>query len=147
MAAIDIPPIEFPGWKRWANRELPSRNFDVPAGFGLLGIYLLATSDVDDKSATGTDRYLDEAVIYIGMSAHIEQRLERSHKAVNAYKQQSGDLAAQDLRFTVWHSGATRGAYERKAPVVEAATIAVYERVLLLKYAEEFGRLPRFNGL
>jgi hypothetical protein len=147
MAAIEIPAIEFPQWRRWAHRERPSWDLDTPVGFGQLGIYMLATSDVGDDSAIGADRYLAEAVIYIGMSAHVEQRLERSHESVKAYKQQSGDLAADNLRFTVWHSGATKGPYERKAPVVEAATIAVYERVLLLKYAEKFGRLPRFNGL
>ncbi|MCR4467942.1 hypothetical protein [Burkholderia sp. SCN-KJ] len=147
MDAIEIPAIEFPQWMRWAHRERPSRDFDVPVGFGLLGIYMLATSEVDAGSTAGGDRYLDEAVIYIGMSAHVEQRLEQSHEAVKAYKQQSGDLAASNLRFTIWHSGATKGPYERKVPAVEAATIAVYERVLLLKYAEKFGRLPRFNGL
>lgn len=107
MAAIEIPAIEFPQWKRWAHRERPSRDF-LPVGFGLLGIYVLATSDVDDDSAIGADRYLDEAVVYIGMSANVERRLERSHAAVRAYKQQSGDLAADNLRFTVWHSGATK---------------------------------------
>jgi hypothetical protein len=147
MAAIEIPVIEFAQWKRWAHRQRPSREFDVPIGFGLLGIYILATSAVDVESSIGADKYLDEAVIYIGMSAHVEQRLERSHEAVKAYKRQSGDLATNNLRFTVWHSGATKGPHERKGPVVQAATIAIYERVLLLKYAEKFGRLPRFNGL
>ncbi|KVC70607.1 hypothetical protein [Burkholderia ubonensis] len=84
MAAIEIPAIEFPQWRRWAHRERSSRNSDVPVSFGLLGIYMLATSDVDAESAIGADRYLDEAVIYIGMSAHVEQRLERSHEAVRA---------------------------------------------------------------
>lgn len=147
MATIEIPVIEFPQWSQWAHRERPSQNFDVPVGFGLLGIYLLATSDVDTVSVVGIDRYLDEAVIYIGMSKHVEQRLEGSHDAVKAYKQESGDLGAKHLRFTVWHSGATKGPYERKGSAVAAATIAMYERVLLLKYAETFGRLPRFNGL
>ncbi|NPT37403.1 hypothetical protein [Paraburkholderia xenovorans] len=147
MAAIEIPEIKFPQWRRWANRERPSQDFDVPVGFGLFGIYMLATSEVDAGLSPEADRYLDEAVIYIGMSGHVEQRLERSHDAVKAYKQQSGDLAAGNLRFTIWHSGATKGPYERKGPVVAAATIAVYERVLLLKYADKFVRLPRFNGL
>jgi hypothetical protein len=147
MATIEIPAIKFPQWKRWANRERPSQDFDVPVDFGLLGIYLLATSEVDAGLPPEADRYLDEAVIYIGMSDHVERRLEQSHDAVKAYKKQSGDLAAGNLRFTIWHSGAAKGPYERKGPVVAAATIAVYERVLLLKYTEKFGRLPRFNRL
>jgi hypothetical protein len=147
MATIEIPAIEFPQWKRWANRERPSLDFDVPVGFGLLGIYMLATSEVDIGSSPAAAKYLDEAVIYIGMSDHVERRLERSHDAVTEYKKQSGDLAAGNLRFTIWHSGASKGPYERKGPVVAAATIAVYERVLLLEYAKKFGRLPRFNRL
>ncbi|SAK70302.1 hypothetical protein AWB82_04209 [Caballeronia glebae] len=147
MATIEISAIEFPHWKKWANRERPSRNFDVPVGFGLLGIYVLATSEVDAGLSAEADRDLNEAVIYIGMSEHVERRLEQRHDAVDAYKQQSGDIAAENLRFTIWHSGAAKGQYERKAPVVAAATIAVYERVLLRQYAEKFGRLPRFNKL
>ncbi|MGF6575082.1 hypothetical protein ABH945_007211 [Paraburkholderia sp. GAS333] len=147
MSTIEIPAIEFPKWKRWADRERPSQDFDVPVGFGLLGIYMLATSDVDGESSLEPDNYLNQAVIYIGMSEHVEQRLERSHDAVTAYKKQTGDLAASDLRFTIWHSSAAKGQYEQKGPVVSAATIAVYERVLLLKYAEKYGRLPRFNSL
>lgn len=108
---------------------------------------MLATSDVDGGSSLAGDKYLDESVIYIGMSDHVERRLEQSHNAVKAYKKQSGDLATSNLRFTIWYSGASKGPYERKGPVVAAATIAVYERVLLLKYAEKFGRLPRFNKL
>jgi hypothetical protein len=146
MTTIEFPAIHFPEWKRWAHRERPSTDLDVPVGFGLLGIYLLATSDIDAVSVAGADRYLDEAVIYIGMSTHVERRLERSHKAVMAYKQQSGDIVANNLRFTVWHSGGTKGPFEQKGSVVEAAAIAVYERVLLLRYAEKFGRLPRLNG-
>ncbi|AOI68114.1 hypothetical protein WI29_11980 [Burkholderia ubonensis] len=51
-----------------------------------MGIYMLATSNVNAESAIGADRYLDEAVIYIGMSALVEQRLERSHEAFRTPK-------------------------------------------------------------
>ncbi|KIG11206.1 hypothetical protein BurMR1_1866 [Burkholderia sp. MR1] len=147
MATIEIPAIGFPRWKKWANRERQSRDLDVPAGFGLLGIYVLATREVDACLLSETDRHLNEAVIYIGMSDHVERRLEEKHDAVKAYKQQYGDIAAENLRFAIWHSGAAKGQHERKGPVVGAARIAVYERVLLLQYAEKFGRLPRFNKL
>ena len=51
-----------------------------------------------------------------------------------------------NLRFSVWYSGTTKGPSELKGPIVTAATIAVYERVLLLAYVEVFGRLPLLVG-
>jgi hypothetical protein len=119
----------------------------MPIVFGLLGIYLLATSDVDAQAETAENRFLDEAVVYIGMLTHVEQRLERPHKAVSAYRLQTGDASANNLRFSIRHSGCCKWQYARKGPVVAAATIAVYERVLLLAYAEKYGRLPLFNRL
>ncbi len=147
MANLEVPPLLFTEWHRWIARSRPSQNLDVPPEFGILGLYLLARSDAEAFPAElGTDeRHLHSQVVYIGMSTHVEQRLERTHAGVRRYREHFEDSRCKNLWFSVWHSDISNWHLEKPAGVVARATIALYERALLLAYAKKHGRLPLLN--
>lgn len=146
MAALDIPIFAFSKWWRWRSRSRTSQDLDVPANFGLLGLYLLAMSESDLSSqASKGESHLQEQVIYIGMSTHVDQRLERTHLGVRRYRKVYGDNQCLKLSFSTWHSEATNSNLQRPAGVVACSEVALYERVLLLAYARQHGRLPVLN--
>ena len=143
-----VPEISFDAWKKWRDRDRPSAELDgVPSHFGLMGLYLLATAEVDEPSdASAQLVHLHPAVIYIGMSAHVDRRLERWHGAVGAYRRDTGDRMCRHLRYALWQSGWTNSRQREEFPVAWA-TVALYERALLLSFARAHGRLPLLNRM
>lgn len=140
-----VPNLPFGPWHAWHNRDRPSVELDgVPSAFGCLGLYLLATSEVDDDKAAVPEKHLHPAVIYIGMSTHVDRRLERDHSGVRAYRKEEVDRACHRLRYSVWRSEWTMYA-GHGGPAVELAALALYERALLYDFARVHGRLPRLN--
>ena len=106
---------------------------DVPVGFGLLGLYLLAMSESElSTQASKGEQHLQEETVYIGMSTHVEQRLERTHLGVVRYRKLCGDSQRKNLWFSIWHSGASNWGLRQPSGVVACAKVAVYERALLL---------------
>jgi hypothetical protein len=141
--------IAFGRWKRWHLRDRPSQNLEVPVKFGILGLYILATADVDEiTDAYYAKQYLHSSVLYIGMSRHVDTRLERTHKAVNRYRAMFNDNECKNLRYAIWYSSWTSHGYRvanDSQSVVANAKLALFERALLLSYAQMHGRLPLFN--
>nr|WKF58243.1 hypothetical protein HUO10_002741 [Paraburkholderia busanensis] len=147
ITRMDIPQIIFDDWSRWNDRGRPSHEIDdVPSDFGCLGLYLLATSDVDSHTGAGSAKHLHPGVLYIGMSTHVDRRLERYHSAVRAYRREQDDRTCQRLRFSAWRSEWSMYARPGIAkPVVEIAALKLYERALLYEFARKYGRLPPLN--
>lgn len=147
MASIEVPNIYFGGWQRWRARSRPSQDFDVPADFGCLGLYLFATTETDLSAVENSkERHLEEHVVYIGMSTHVEQRLERTHHAIVKYREQFNDDKCNNLWFAIWHSDWTNREHNISRKTVALASIALYERALLLAYATKYGRFPACNA-
>lgn len=146
MVNIEVPRIIFGEWRKWRTRFRPSQDMDVPTNFGILGLYLLAAHETEiapDESPE--ERHLNERVVYIGLSAHVEQRLERTHHAVAKYREDFADTKWTNLWFTVWHSDWNNREHDTSRKTVALASIALYERALLLAYAKKHGRLPALN--
>lgn len=146
MTSIAVPNFGFTEWRRWSTRARPSQDFDVPRSFGILGLYLLAVSESDLSATAGTaDQYLQQHVIYIGKSTHVEQRLERTHQAVARYRTQFDDNKCKSLWFSVWHSGWSNMQHDISREAIALASIALYERALILDFVQKNGRLPVLN--
>lgn len=147
MANLEVPPLLFTEWQRWRARTRPSQDLEVPPEFGILGLYLLAVSDAEVLPAElgAGERHLQSQVVYIGMSTHVERRLERTHAGVRQYCEHFEDSNCKNLWFSVWHSDISNWHLKKPAGVVACATIALYERALLLTYAKKHGRLPVLN--
>jgi hypothetical protein len=147
MAQLVVPDLPFGLWRAWRDRDRPSVELDgVPSDFGCLGLYLLATSEVDDDTAAVQGKRLHPAVVYIGMSTHVDRRLERDHNGVRAYRKEEVGRACQRLRYSAWRSAWTMYAGRgTPASAVEMAALAFYERALLYDFARVHGRLPRLN--
>jgi hypothetical protein len=144
---IEMPSPDFSGWKSWNLRYRPSEDFDVPQDFGILGLYILAnieTGAVPADSAAG-ERHLQPSVVYIGMSTHVERRLERTHKGVAAYRKQFNDVKCERLWYSTWHSPWNNSGPLTAQRAIERATIALYERFLLLEFAKKHSALPELN--
>ena len=92
-----------------------------------------------------TVRHLQPQVVYIGMSTHVERRLERNHAGVARYRKHFEDPKCKNLWVSIWHSDTTNWDLGKPAGVVGCATIALYERALLLAYALKHLRLPVLN--
>ncbi len=147
MPTVDIPTIVFSEWQRWRARSRPSQEFDVPADFGILGLYVLAAADSTLVEQPAEERYLQASVLYIGMSTHVEQRLASTHKAVSTYRTEFNDQECSKLWFASWHSDWNNRELRKPHGAVALATIALYERFLLLSYARKHGRLPHLNRM
>jgi hypothetical protein len=119
----------------------------VSLEFGILGLYLLAEADVKPSSGHALKAgELPEEVVYIGMSRHIDRRLEKTHHAVTRYtKSENAELSR--LWFATWQSEWTNFGLKRKGGLVGLATLALYERALILLYAKKYGRLPKLNRM
>src|SRR5205807_6869406 len=111
----------------------------------LLGLYLLAAADQDPNVGDTKKEYLKSEVVYIGMSTNVDQRLERTHKAVARYCRNYTDPGGQRLWFSLWQPGWTNRERSSARRAVRLASIALYERVLLLAFATEHGFLPVLN--
>lgn len=146
---IECPNLIFSEWRRWSSRPRPSQSLDVPPEFGILGLYLLAGLDETNSSpsSNNADIYLQSEVVYIGMSTHVEQRLERTHSGVAQYRKHFNDSRCNNLWFSTWHSDVTNWSLRtrEKESIIAYTTVALYERALLLEYAKKYGRLPILN--
>ena len=144
---IESPPnFEFGAWQKWAKRDRPSQDFDVPRDFGFYGLYLLSTGELDSSPAeTDPNRHLQAHVLYIGKSTQVEQRLERSHKAVANYRERFEDKQFSRLWFSTWHSGWNSGEHDASRKAINLASMAFYERAAILEYVRTHGRLPILN--
>ena len=143
---FEVPHLAFAKWRKWIARPRPSHDMDVPSEFGMLGLYMLACSDTTPPgNSTSPDTAdLPEEVIYIGMSRHVDRRLESSHNAVARYKKKYADEPCSGLWFSSWSSEWSSWSSKTCGPV-ERATLVFYERALILAYAKRFGRLPALN--
>ena len=141
MPQLDLPQFTFSQWERWRSRPRPSQVFDVPAEFGIRGLYLLANSESAPIAEDYADeKYLHPQVIYIGESSHVDQRLERTHNAVRRYREANGDANCDKLWFSVWRSQWTN--WDR---ALAGASLALYERALLLAYVKRHEKYPALN--
>lgn len=136
------PIVSFSKWRKWAYRARLKDQYDVPEDFGILGVYLLAISspkiDVTDQ--------IPHEIIYIGMSSHVTKRLDRSHKAVRAYRADSGDDYAEHLLYAEWLSEWTnRGS--KSVLNVHLAYMHFVERKLIWLYASKYNQIPKYNAL
>lgn len=143
MSLIEIPYLLFDDCRKWSSRPRPSQDFDVPLGFGILGLYVLAASAEEPPPLSTAD--LPKEVVYIGMSRHVDRRLERSHNGVSLYKSTYSDAACTSLWFSVWRSEWSSGAHRFGVDPIALATVAVYERAVILAYARKHGELPALN--
>ena len=134
--------MRFELWRHWNLRTRTSNSFEVPPTFGTLGIYLFANSEVDSANTSASvARHLHPAVLYIGKSDHVERRLEKTHKGVEAYRKEFDDPHCSGLRFSTWYSPWTN----TEISVIGKATVALCERLLLLEYVTRYGRYPKLN--
>ena len=147
MPTVEIPTIAFSEWRRWYARSRPSREFDVPADFGILGLYVLAAADLILVEQPAEERFLQTDVLYIGMSTHVEQRLAYTHKAVSTYRTEFNDQQCSKLWFSSRHSDWNNRDLRKPHGAVALATVALYERFLLLSYAGKHGQFPRLNRM
>ena len=136
----------FDPWRRWRLRERLSDELDVPREFGILGLYLLATSEVCVSNHAHSDLlHINSNVIYIGMSKHVTQRLEKHHGAVHRYRQETDDTTAEYLMYSQWMSPWTTYRVADPKSSRYFAYVRYLERKLIWEYARDFDRLPRFN--
>lgn len=135
--------ISFDDWKPWDLRLKLSEEFDVPEEFGIYGIYLVAEFETAPEVRKITPISIPEEVIYIGMSSHVDRRLEKSHSAIRKYMEESGDSNCEKLWFGRAQSSWTNSQLEGQA--VATAYMAYYERALILEYTRSYGKFPRFN--
>lgn len=146
MHLMNIQKLQFGAWRKWRERPRPSQDRDVPPDFGILGIYILASSEtkpgaVDYPSTTNPQ----EEIVYIGMSGNVDRRLERTHGAVVRYKTMYSDPSCRKLWWSIWCSDWTNMSSRTPAGVLAAATLAAYERGLILAYAQAHKHLPSLN--
>lgn len=147
MAQLEIPKLAFNGWRKWSARPRPSQNFEVPLEFGILGLYLLAEAEgIPGDDLAPNSENLPEEVLYVGMSTHVDRRLERTHNAVTRFADSKG-ANMNNLWFAVWQSEWTNTNLKQSRGIIALATLAVYERALILAYARKFGRLPNLNRI
>ena len=95
--------------------------------------------------ATDPYKQLQAHVLYIGKSTQVEQRLERTHKAVAKYRVQFDDKHCEKLWFSTWHSDWTSMESDGRRKAVNLASMAYYERAVILAYVRKHGRLPVLN--
>ena len=147
MGAIQEPSIHFSDWQPWGMRERVAHTIEVPKHFGVLGIHLLAVQKDPPKGGSGVSehRHLDQKVIYIGMSRHVTQRLERHHSVVGRYRSESHDPSAKHLSFANWQSPWSSYSPADPAMQVPLAYVRYVERKLLWEFVKCFSRLPTFN--
>ena len=133
-----VPNIVFGAWQKWAIRDRPSQDFDVPPNFGLYGLYLLSMAEPNvPPAATDPDRHLQDHVLYIGKSTQVEQRLERTHRAVAKYRAKFDDKLYTKLWFSTWHSGSNSMENDKSRKALNLASIAFYERAVILAYVRK----------
>lgn len=140
---LNFKDLWFDQWKWWIVRDRPSQDVDVPADFGMFGIYVLARF-VSQPTEKNFDPYgMPKEVLYIGMSSHVDRRLERSHTAVRKYRKETGD----DLCKKLWYVRAYSPWNNRSLKQISTATahVAYYERALILSYVNKYGALPKYN--
>lgn len=137
-----IPEIQFDDWARWDARAKLADELDVPESFGIFGLYLLAHSVGMPETSLGSKKHLSENVIYIGMSSHVDSRLENHHSKVAEYKTEYDDPSCKNLWLTTWMSDQTN---DSKTQTYGRTYTSFLERLLILEYVEKFGNLPRFN--
>ena len=145
---LQIPTLSFSRWVPWRHRLHIADELDVPTEFGILGIYLLA-SWPDAPPATPPDpKDLPSEIIYVGMSKHIDRRIEKPHAAVLRYVLDCEDNACERLYFSTWRSEwsswSGRMSADPSAPI-KRARLHLYEQALIVRYAQTNGRLPKFN--
>ncbi|WP_429406996.1 hypothetical protein [Paraburkholderia sp. MM5482-R1] len=147
MKPLDLPDMRFSAWTPWRHRQRLAEEFDVPLEFGLYGIYLLATDDVDHLTSNDSDdRHLHPAVMYVGMSTHVDRRIDRHHQAVVDYATSTGDVRKAKLRYSMWQSDWNTYGDEKQRTYAKAL-VALCERALLFSYVEAYGRLPVLNRM
>lgn len=139
----DYEHIGFDPWRPWAHRDRPSQDYEVPESFGIFGIYLIAEFQNPPKKLEIDTSSLPKEVIYIGMSSHVDRRLEKSHSAVRKYRSETGDEQCRNLwyarAYSEWSNGYAEGAR------IASAYIAYYERALILEYTRANQQLPKYN--
>lgn len=146
MSLIEFPDISFDNWRRWDERPRPSHDYEVPYEFGILGIYILAAAELKPgNSVAPNPKDLPQEVLYIGMSTHVDSRLEKHHMAVSRYKAEYSDASCQNLWFSTWLSDWTNTALSKRISPVAEATLAFYERGIILMYVRKFECLPALN--
>lgn len=148
MAAPQVPEILFGRWAPWSMRPRPSQDFGVPKHFGVLGLYILSCGNEIEISMGEVDAFdLPQSVIYVGMSRHVDRRLEVSHAAVTRYRMKTGDNQLHKLQFAIWRSEWSSNAYAAVNSVVHQTAIAFYERAVIHSFVDKYGRLPMLNGV
>jgi hypothetical protein len=108
---------------------------------------MIAAADAKPGNTNSPDpANLPKEIFYIGMSSHVDGRLEKHHKAVAQYKMNAGPGGHQKLWFSTWDAAWTNS-WPRTSPksIVEAATLAFAERGLILAYALKHGCRPAMN--
>lgn len=147
MNPPDLPVFRFSSWEHWSTRSRPSTDLDgVPEAFGILGVYMLAASAAKPTAIDLTkSTHLPSEVVYVGLSCQVEQRLERSHSAVRRYREQQADTGCNNLWYCHWRSDWSRHRGIREAAPLAYASIALYERALILAYVKQYGKLPALN--
>lgn len=147
MPSLEIPDFRFNQWQRYVDRPRISSDPEVPLDFGLYGLYLIARSNVDlNETARTAPKYLQSEVIYIGMSSNVERRLELPHAAVKRHRREYVDPNDSQLWVSIWHAGDSEFSASRRQNYVANASLALYERIVILAYIREFGRPPQFNS-
>lgn len=137
---FQVPTPVFSPWKLFKNRDRPSRDgFDVPADYGLRGVYVMASA-VAVPAHSSASQHLNPAVIYIGESCQgVEQRLEK-HEMGRRFKGSDASKAGELLWFSVWH--AHRIVSTPGERIADEARVRALERILISEFAEAFGKLP-----
>lgn len=145
MTLIEIPNLSFDKWQKWADRPRPSLDLDTPLRFGVLGLYILAESTENlGHGPIPLSGDLPEGTLYIGMSTNVHRRLEATHRAVQRYRNQE-NAGTSNLWFTTWQSEWSNSKAKQSCGIIGKATLALYERALILSYARTYGRLPKLN--
>jgi len=140
---MNVPEVYFSDWRKFQYRDRISEEMDIPASYGLMGVYLLASPLPlpSDKSIY----HLAPEIIYIGMSSHVTNRLDRSHNAVIKYKNESGDANVDMLCYSEWLSPWSNMDINSNAHKVRATFIHYIERKLIWEFANQHGLLPKYN--
>lgn len=134
--------INFGDWIRWSTRDRPSREVDdVPEIFGVQGVYLIGEFRSPPIQRSIEPKCLPQEIIYIGMSKHLDRRLEKSHQAVKKYRRETGDVHCDSLWYCRAYSHWSNIS-ENKAVT---AYVLYYERALILEYVRAYGNLPKYN--
>jgi len=144
-ALADYEHIWFDPWKPWHMRYRPSLDFEVPESFGIFGIYLIAAFQSTPVKKEIEPTSLPKEVVYIGMSSHVDRRLEKSHSAVRKYRRETGDERCENLwygrAYSSWSNGVSGNIEMARAYIV------YYERALILEYTRANEALPKYNRI